>query len=214
MSELKGQTEALMRTKRNFSCNSQASSPARPLISQSRVIIGDYREPKYRFCVNEISDFRLRGERDMRFPWLDAGCSSRTHSRAPSRTLSPSRGIRELSLADRSIKIQFFPPKEPASSCYPSLSFRRAHRGRASSASTKIAEGTTDRPGTKPGVQPRRRERKDREWRGEEGEDRRIVPDGLGSMQFSRGSIKALGAISGCLNKAIVALSIPAPSSF
>lgn len=32
--------------------------------------------------------------------------------------------------------------------------------------------------------------------------------DGLRSMQFSRGSIKALGAISGCLNKAIVALGV------
>lgn len=42
-----------------------------------------------------------------------------------------------------------------------------------------------------------------RETGGREGGTRRS--DGLRSMQFSRGSIKALGAISGCLNKAIVA---------
>lgn len=59
----------------------------------------------------------------------------------------------------------------------------------------------------------REKESKDKEEEGKEGEIGMPRSDGLRSMQFSRGSIKALGAISGCLNKAIVAHNVsPLPS--
>lgn len=64
------------------------------------------------------------------------------------------------------------------------------------------------------GRQPRRRKRKKGRRERRAWKEGRVGTDGLRSMQFSRGSIKALGAISGCLNKAIVAPSAfyPLPS--